>query len=606
MQKCFGFNHNTMVGETMKKLKLIISFFKIIWEMDKKYCVMLLFFVMTSAVMPFVNIYFPMIIVNELSTGKNIQNILENTIIMIALDVTLFFFKGFLERSIQLKAEVVTQKVQALVSDNLASVSYEKLETASFLDLEAKAMFPIVRQNIIKSFFDQIVSIFICVIRLIGLIYILSLLSIWISLFFMLTIGIYCWCHKKLADVTIQFSKELQPINRKFTYYIRMITDFKWAKDIRFFDAEPMLSEKVGQYNEKSYQTLKTVCAKSAKYNCIGKLSSVLQMMVSYIYVARLAILGRILIGQLTMYVSAMVQLAGAASELVAAVITLLEKCVYLEDFVIFQREFINEVNDQEHQGKRECEDIKTIEFRNVSFSYKGVDKRVLDDVSFSIQAGERIAIVGTNGAGKTTIVKLLFGFFRPDSGEILVNGRDMREYDAEGLRRKMTAIFQDFFLPVGKVSDNISIGRKIDQDQYQNAMMNSGFEEVVKDLPFNDNTIIGKQFDKGGIELSGGQRQKLATARMLYKSAEVYVMDEPTASLDPKAEKELYDHFNEFAEKQKHSIFLFISHRLSSCSFCNRILVFHNSKLEEQGEHADLLRRGGLYKEMWDAQRAN
>ena len=590
----------------MKKIKLIFFFFRMLWRLDKEYCILLLISVVVKALFPFVNIIFPMYIVNELCLERRLNVMLGYIGMMIFLDMLFYCGRGILDRFIQLKSEGVTFKIQTEISGILAEVSYEKMEDAEFLDLESKAMFPVVRQNVIGVFGDQLSLICVCTIRLCGLVYILSLLSFWISIFLLFTIFVYCWCHKKLADITIRFSKELQPINRKFTYYIRMITNSVWAKDIRLFDAEPMISERVGEYNEKSYQTLKRMCNDSAKYNCIGKFCSVLQMIVSYLYVAWLAFSEKILIGQLTLYVNAMVQLTGNVSDLVNAVITLLERSTYLEEYVKFQKECLTEISAKpDGEGRKKCHSLESIEFKNITFSYKGSSRKVLDNISFKIEKGERVAIVGTNGAGKTTVVKLLLGFFKPDAGQIIINGTDMNEYDPQDLREKMTTVFQDFFLPDASISDNLTIGEKADEDKLQKVLMQSGFWDVLQKMPFREKTVIGKQFDKSGIELSGGQKQKLAVARMLYRNADIYVLDEPTAAHDPKSEKELYDKFNEFAKEKKDGLFLFISHRLSSCSFCNRILVFDDAKLVEEGAHEELLKTEGLYKRMWDAQKA-
>ena len=255
-------------------------------------------------------------------------------------------------------------------------------------------------------------------------------------------------------------------------------------------------------------------------------------------------------------------------------------------------------------KGERKIENLDgghTIEFRNVGFSYPGTGVKVLDNVSITLHSGEKLSVVGLNGAGKTTFIKLLCRLYDADSGEILLDGVNIREYDYDEYMKLFSVVFQDFRLLAFSVDDNILLGRSEPPETVDGLLEKVGLDEKVKSLPNGHDTMMFKQFDKEGVELSGGEQQKLAIARALYKNAPVVILDEPTAALDPVAEYEIYKRFDELVGGKTG---IYISHRLSSCKFCDRIAVFSEGTIKEYGTHDELLRKkDGIYSEMFTAQ---
>ncbi len=236
-----------------------------------------------------------------------------------------------------------------------------------------------------------------------------------------------------------------------------------------------------------------------------------------------------------------------------------------------------------------------------MSFSYPNTGVKVLDNVSITLHSGEKLSVVGLNGAGKTTFIKLLCRLYDTDSGEILLDGVNIKSYDYDDYMKLFAVVFQDFRLLAFSVDENVLLGKEEPPEVVDSLLEKVGLDEKVKSLPNGRDTMMFKMFDKEGVELSGGEQQKLAIARALYKDAPVVILDEPTAALDPVAEYEIYKQFDELVGGKTA---VYISHRLSSCKFCDHIAVFYEGTIKEFGTHDELLRRqDGLYAEMFKAQ---
>ena len=251
-------------------------------------------------------------------------------------------------------------------------------------------------------------------------------------------------------------------------------------------------------------------------------------------------------------------------------------------------------------------QDVKSkaveIEFRHVTFQYPESSRPCLEDLNFRIRAGEKIALVGLNGAGKTTLVKLLCGLYRPTSGEILVDGRNVLEYDRECYYQMISAVFQNTSLLPLSIAQNICAAPEKERNltKLRKCLALAGIREKVDSLPQMENTSLGKGIIENAADLSGGERQKLWMARALYKEAPILILDEPTAALDPLAEQEIYEKYMEMAQGKTS---LFISHRLSSTRFCDRIFFLEKGRITQQGSHQKLLETGGAYARLFQIQ---
>ena len=241
------------------------------------------------------------------------------------------------------------------------------------------------------------------------------------------------------------------------------------------------------------------------------------------------------------------------------------------------------------------------IEFRNVSFKYPGSENYALKNVNFKFNIGERLAFVGMNGSGKTTFVKLLCRLYDPTEGQILLNGIDITRYDYEQYMALFSVVFQDYAVFAFDIAGNVSASSEPDRDRVLDCLVRAGLGERISELENGIDTFITKNYDATGVDFSGGEKQKIAIARALYKESPFIILDEPTASLDPLAEADIYARFNEIVTDKTA---VYISHRLSSCRFCDKIVVFDNGEIIQQGDHETLVAdENGKYFELWHAQ---
>lgn len=335
-------------------------------------------------------------------------------------------------------------------------------------------------------------------------------------------------------------------------------------------------------------------------YNAAGAAVSVVFTGVVYAFVCLKALAGAFGLGSVTQYVAAVAKVSGAMSELVLYIGVMRNNTPFLE----LTFEYLD-IPDNMYQGTLTVEkrnDRKyQIEFRNVSFKYPGREEYALRGVNMKFEIGKRLAVVGMNGSGKTTFIKLLCRLYDPTEGEILLNGIDIRKYNYRKYMDVFSVVFQDFKLLSLKLGENVAGRRDYDGERVVDCLAKAGFSDRLAKMENGTDTYLYKDYDENGVDVSGGEAQKIAIARALYKDAPFIILDEPTAALDPVAEAEIYESFDEIAGDKTT---IYISHRLSSCKFCDEIAVFHEGAVIQQGSHATLVAdTSGKYYELWHAQ---
>lgn len=318
-----------------------------------------------------------------------------------------------------------------------------------------------------------------------------------------------------------------------------------------------------------------------------------------YVYVCLKAWAGAFGVGAVTQYISAVTALTGSVTGLLQELADM-RRCV---PYLRMTYEFLD-IPNKMYQGSLTTEKRSDrqydVEFRDVSFKYPGSENYALRHVSVKFKVGKRLAVVGENGSGKTTFIKLLCRLYDPQEGQILLNGIDIRKYNYRDYMDVFSVVFQDFQLLSQPLGANVAGSMNYDREKVIKSLVDAGFGERLSSMPDGLDTMLYREFDDGGVTVSGGEAQKIAIARALYKNAPFIVLDEPTATLDPIAEAEIYRQFNDISGDKTA---IYISHRLSSCRFCDEILVFDEGRIVEQGSHDGLLAEAGKYHELWHAQ---
>lgn len=400
----------------------------------------------------------------------------------------------------------------------------------------------------------------------------------------------------KGSEETIQ---EYSGVQMRLNYLLsRVMMNLQAAKVIRIYDMKDMLVDNIRKCNEKSDQLYgkmwDTEIKGGLKINLVNGFFTVF----SYLFVAVKALAGAITIGAFTQYAGAMVKLSGGLQGVTWYSTVIKITSVYMEDFLELMK-----MESSHGKGtipvEKRLDGEYEIEFRDVSFRYPGSQEMILKHVNCKLTLKNKLALVGRNGAGKTTFVKLLCRLYEPTEGVITLNGIDIRKYREEEYRELFGVVFQDFKLFAFPLWQNLAAGYERDEAKIRDSLERAGAWEFVAKLPQGTDTLLFKDRE-GGMDISGGEAQKLALARALYKDAPFVVLDEPTAALDPISEAQVYAGFHEMV-KDKTSIY--ISHRMSSCRFCDDIVVFEDGQIVERGSHEELLEKQGQYAGMWHAQ---
>lgn len=337
----------------------------------------------------------------------------------------------------------------------------------------------------------------------------------------------------------------------------------------------------------------------AVRYGIIGILQGLIPDLAVFLVTAAKAFLGMFGIGNFVLYRGTVKRFIHAVSELVSELTRLRENNQYLEQ--VYQ--FLDLPDDMYHGTlaveKRDDIDYE-VEFRDVSFRYPGTDVWVLKHVDMKFKIGDKLAIVGENGSGKTTFIKLLCRLYDPTEGEILLNGINITRYRYDEYMSLFSVVFQDYQLFQFSLAANVSGALDYDGEKVRKCLIQAGFGDKLAQLEKGIDTVLGRDYENDGVDLSGGEEQKVALARALYKDAPFMVLDEPTAALDPLAEAAVYENFQRIVVDKTA---VFISHRLSSCRFCDDVAVFHKGRLMQHGRHDDLVAQEGKYQELWSAQ---
>ncbi len=413
----------------------------------------------------------------------------------------------------------------------------------------------------------------------------------------LISLVLITWLNGRNNRLEVESFKALAKSNRVFGYVFYQLSDFSLGKEIRLYDSTDMMCKKAKYFSDEQINVWHDRAEKQNKNDWAMNIINALRDGLSYFYIGYLAITGAISIGDFSMSVAAASSLYWGLYGVVSGVQNIIKRCNYAYEYL----RFTAYPNAMSKGDKKVSGNSHTIEFKNVSFKYPRSDKYVLRNINISIKQGEHLSVVGLNGAGKTTFIKLLCRLYDVTDGEILIDGINIKEYSDEEYRKLFAVVFQDFKLFAFSLRENIALNAPADDEKIENVLKLSGFYDDAQKLENGLDTMLFKSFDEKGTELSGGQQQKTAISRALYKDAPIVILDEPTAALDPIAEYDIYRSFDSLVGGKTA---IYISHRLSSCKFCDKIAVFADDTIKEYGTHDELVGlKNGIYSEMFATQ---
>lgn len=571
----------------------------------------------------FLNIYMTACVINEIAVGKSEEKIVTLAIGLVVCYMSMSLIQWAIDKVLIVKRRRVENGIKVSMAEKSITMDYQVLENSATQDMVKQIEDGENYSGGLNSYCQYIASIFRCAFVIVYSIFWLTPLfraelnydiglsdtlvsimnSVWTDLVVIAVfIGIMYYLYiqlKRISKIQNEGFEHGVRSNRKFGYFISYVHDYAKGKSVRIYNMLPMLHKKMAVEKECMTDIWMKQARGIMRVNQQEKLSFTLCQLLGYTYVGLKVLGGAITIGELTLYVGIAVALYQNISETLDIVSWLIMTSQYLSNYVEYL-DLPNEKYDGTLPVEKRLDNEYELEFRNVSFHYPNSKEMVLENVNAKIHVGKKMAIVGKNGSGKSTFIKLLCRLYDPTEGEILLNGIDIRKYDYDEYRNLFGVVFQDFQLFSFSVAQNVAAGVEYDADRVWTCLEQAGMKEKVQGWEKGIETVIYKQDDEG-VEISGGEAQKLAIARALYRNAPVVILDEPTAALDPIAELEVYEKFDEMIEDKTA---IYISHRMSSCRFCKNILVFDGGKIVQMGSHEALLEKeDGLYAQLWGAQ---
>ncbi len=556
------------------------------------------------------------------NSGTDIFDHLRNAAIFAIITVATQFLVSLLNQiagSINSScSEYFNEYFDIQLSDFSMSIDYELTEDPEILDQKnsAKEGMSWYSHNV-PGILDPIFDIASSLVILIGLIVLMAKTApILIPIQFGSALISYL-IQKKIMKIELESFSQQAKLNRVFGYVFFEISDFSYGKDIRLYDSAELFTQKQEEINRAQNKVWmrqsKGVRTQSNK----DALVTVIFNFLNYFYIGYLAVKRLISVGDFSMCISSVSELQGAINQIMSLYLRFNQNANYAKEYL----KYLDCPKDLALKAKKGSRKIlpsqnHEIEFKDVSFKYPRSENFVLQNLNLKIPAGQHLALVGLNGEGKTTLIKLLCRLYQVTQGQILVDGVNINEYDEEEYKKLFAVLFQDFNIFAFSVRENVAFeegdfGESDESPQsaidekVDSALKKAGIYDFIQTLPYKNATPINKSFDEKGTEFSGGQKQKVGIARAIYKDAPIVILDEPTAALDPLAEAEIYEKFNENLANGKTA--LYISHRLSSCKFCDKIAVFSEKQVKEYGSHAELMENpAGLYYKMFTTQAKN
>ena len=563
-----------------------------------------------TALKPYVPIYFSALLIDALVSGAPLGRLVLYASLTVGLSSAMLVIKHWLTVQVNTGESEGVRRNEWRYAEKAMEMAYSSIEDrdVSLLCERVKSetntgytlFYPI---ECITKAVSSIVSIAASLALTVSF-FAAGAIETWMKLAFVggviLTVAVRTLINKKSAEIQLKFYSDVTPINLMLSKHSEYVDDYTSGMDIRLYGMESLMADFASDMFGRVCSEEKKMSFRAAGLNLVAQVMNYALKFGVYMILISAALSGGLTVGSIAKYVSCVMLMMTAISGLVTAA----QLSAVNHDYSKRYFSYFDIPNDM-YKGtlsvEKRDDNEYYVEFRDVSFRYPNTEAYALRHVSLRCRVGEKLAVVGMNGSGKTTFIKLLCRLYDPTEGEILLNGVDIRKYDYDEYMSIFSVVFQDFRLFAFPLGQNVATGAEYDSDRVRDCLAKAGFGERLDSLPDDLDTPLYKEYSKDGVEISGGEAQKIALARALYKNAPFIVLDEPTAALDPVSEYEVYSNFNRISGGKTA---IYISHRLASCRFCDEILVFDGGSVVQHGTHEALLAEsGGKYVELWVAQ---
>lgn len=582
----------------VKYFKVINRVLKYMWKSDPKLFLIFGFYTIFAGVYPLAGVLLPKVIVDELMKPViNFERIILTVGIFLGITIIFGFFNSYLKDTSQSRITLLRVNLFTEICDKFLTLDYEYSDDPNFLDEHENAINALSSNNngiekvmsVLFGMMAQLVSLTLYII-------IVGRLSIYILLIIIFNVIVNYYLSQKVKKYRYQRRNDITHTSRKRRYYMNVTHDFSYGKDVRLYNVQEKIIEKYDGEVHNYLNVFKKIFNLEYKLGFFDILLLLVQdAIVYYILITQALHNPAFQIGDLLMYISAIAALSLALKQIILDNSAMVAELVYVNDYYQFV-----DTSYYKNQGNLPAllNDTFTIEFENVSFKYPNTDRYILKNFNLKIEKGMKLAIVGINGAGKTTLVKLLTRLYEVEEGNIYINGINIKDFDKREYYKMFSVVFQEFSMMAFTVKENVALrSQSIDDEKVKKAIDLVGLTPKIESLDKGFDQMMLKVIDPEGVEFSGGENQKMAIARALFKDAPMIILDEPTASLDALAEAEIYENFNQLIGDKTA---IYISHRLASTRFCDSIILLGPDGIEEMGTHDELINKKGKYYEMF------